>query len=112
MDLASFYYGLVRPTAYGTAAKLRAAVRGHTKNRHAIKQEASTPPPTKTTSTEIRDWLHEQDAYTMHRKVRKRSPRNPHTVNNVLDVSECDLVDVQNPANLTIHTGTYFRLLM
>jgi len=38
---------------------------------------------------------HKQDAYTLHRQVRKRFPRNPYSVNNILDVFECDLVDVQ-----------------
>jgi len=40
-------------------------------------------------------WLEKQDAYTLHRLVRKRFARNPYTVTNVMDVLECDLLDVQ-----------------
>jgi len=44
---------------------------------------------------DIRDWLEKQDAYTLHRPIRKRFERNPYTVNNVMDVWECDLEDVR-----------------
>jgi len=36
-------------------------------------------------------WLEEQDAYKLHRPVRKRFARNPYTVSNVMDVWECYL---------------------
>ena len=42
----------------------------------------------------MKTWLQKQDAYTLYRQVRKRFPRNPYSVN-ILDVFECDLVDVQ-----------------
>ena len=42
----------------------------------------------------IKAWLEEQDAYSLHRPVRKRSARNPYTLTNVRDVWECDLFDV------------------
>jgi len=45
--------------------------------------------------TDIKAWLLKTDAYTLHRAVRKRFPRNPYTVNNINDVWESDLVDVQ-----------------
>jgi hypothetical protein len=45
--------------------------------------------------SDIKSWLEAQDAYTLHRPVRKRFPRNPYTVNNVMDVWECDLLDMQ-----------------
>jgi len=48
-----------------------------------------------TAPADIKAWLLKQDAYTLHRAVRKRFPRNPYTVNNINDVWECDLVDVQ-----------------
>jgi hypothetical protein len=44
---------------------------------------------------DIKSWLLKQDAYTLHRAVRKRFPRNPYTVNNKTDVWESNLVDVQ-----------------
>ena len=47
------------------------------------------------TAGELRVWLEAQNAYTLHRPVRKRFPRNPYSVNNIMDVWEYDLVDVQ-----------------
>jgi hypothetical protein len=44
---------------------------------------------------QLTNWLEKQDAYTLHRPVRKRFQRNPYTVNNILDVWECNLADVQ-----------------
>ena len=44
---------------------------------------------------DIRAWLEKQDAYTLYRPARKRFARNPYSVNNVMDVRECDLVDVR-----------------
>ena len=46
----------------------------------------------------VKPWLEQQDAYTLHKPVRKRFPRNPNTVSNILDLSEADLVDVQSLA--------------
>jgi transposase InsO family protein len=45
--------------------------------------------------TALKSWLEEQDAFTLHRPVRKRFHRNPYTVTNVMDVWECDLLDMQ-----------------
>jgi hypothetical protein len=36
-----------------------------------------------------------QVAYTLHRQLRHKFPRNPYTVNKLFDVSESDLTDVQ-----------------
>ena len=46
----------------------------------------------------VKPWLEQQDAYTLHKPVRKRFPRNPYTVNNIMDLWEADLVDVQSLA--------------
>ena len=46
----------------------------------------------------IKPWLEKQDAYTLQKPVRKRFPRNPYTVSNVLDVWKADLVDVHSLA--------------
>jgi len=73
---SKMYYDPTRPSSFGTSKKL---------------QQATKRPP-----TAVKAWLEEQDAYTMHRRVRKRFPRNPCTVNNINDVWKCDLVDVQN----------------
>jgi len=74
------YYDPARPTAFSTLRKLVVAAK---KKRMNIKLD------------DIRDWLEKRDAYTLHRPNRKRFARNPYTVNNVMDVWECDLVDVQ-----------------
>jgi hypothetical protein len=47
------------------------------------------------TRSDIKKWLEKQDAYTLHRLVRKRFHRNPYSVTNIDDVRECELVDVQ-----------------
>ena len=41
-------------------------------------------------------WVEEQDAYKLHRPMRKRFARNPYTVTKVMDVCECDLLDVKS----------------
>ena len=43
----------------------------------------------------VKTWLEQQDAYTLHKPVRKRFPRNPYTVNNIMDLWEANMVDVQ-----------------
>jgi len=70
------YYDPARPTAFSTLCKLGVAAKN-------IKLD------------DIRDWIEKQDAYTLHRPIRKSFARNPYTVNNLMDVWECDLVDVQ-----------------
>jgi hypothetical protein len=70
-DLARLYYTLRLPTAFSTEDKLTSAVRDR---------------------AGVREWLETQDAYTLHRPVRKKCPRNPYTVNNLMDVWECDLL--------------------
>ena len=60
------------------------------------------------TASDIRTWLQKQDAYTLHRPIRKRFPRNPCSVNYVLDVFECNLVEVQA---LRKHNDGYKYLL-
>jgi hypothetical protein len=44
----------------------------------------------------VRKWLEGQDAYTLHRQVRKKFPINPYTVSNLMEVWECDLIVVPN----------------
>jgi len=44
---------------------------------------------------EIRAWLETHDAYTLDRPVRKMLPLIPYSVNNLMDVGECDLVDFE-----------------
>jgi len=56
-----------------------------------------------------RDWLGKQDDYTFHRPARKHFARNPYTVPNVMDVWECDLVDVRPTQCTTIITDIFIR---
>ena len=44
----------------------------------------------------------------MHKQLRHRFARNPYTVNNILDVWECDLIDVQS---LSKFNGNFKYLL-
>lgn len=41
-------------------------------------------------------WLEGQDAYTLHKQVRKKFPRRTYNVNNIDDVWEADLADFRN----------------
>jgi transposase InsO family protein len=82
--LHSLYFDLSRPSDFTSHQKLQSAVR-----QGKIKQKLKTAP------ADIKSWLLKQDAYTLHRAVRKRFSRNPYTVNNINYVWESDLVDVQ-----------------
>ena len=55
-----------------------------------LKRAAKTEKP-----SVVRTRLQKQDTFTLQRPVRKRSPRNAYSVTNILDIFECDLVDVQ-----------------
>jgi hypothetical protein len=77
--LHRLYYDPSKASSFATQQKLQSAVR-------------------KLFPADIKAWLLEQDAYTLHRGVRKRLSRNPYTVNNINDVGESDLIDVQGLA--------------
>ena len=53
------------------------------------------------TIEELTAWTESQDAFTLHRTVRKRFPRIPDTVNNIMDFWEYDLFDVRGSVNIT-----------
>ena len=67
-----------RPLDFSTLRELRPATAGHKKSDDVF-----------------RAWLEKQDGYMLHGPVRMRFARNPYTVTNVVDVWECDLLDVQ-----------------
>ena len=56
----------------------------------------------------VKSWLEQQNAYTLHKPIRKRFPRNPYTVNNIMDLLEANLVDVESLAK---HNDGYRYLL-
>ena len=47
---------------------------------------------------DVEEWLSAQDAYSLHKAVRKRFPRNQYTVTNIDDVWEIDLADLSSPS--------------
>jgi len=59
------------------------------------KKGKPTPGAKKKSDDFIRSWLEKENAYTLHRQVKKRLVRNPCAVTNVMDVWECELLDVQ-----------------
>ena len=71
------FYSPSRPSAFSTVQKLAAAMKSKSK-------------------LDIKSWLLKQDAYILHRPVRKRFPRNPYTVTNVMDVWESDLMYMES----------------
>jgi hypothetical protein len=50
----------------------------------------------KKTRADLKQFLDAQDAYTLHTPVREHFQKNSYSVPNLLDVWECDLVDVQS----------------
>jgi transposase InsO family protein len=56
----------------------------------------------------MKAWLEKQDAYTLHRPLRKRFPRNPYTVNNINNIWEIDILDL---SSLTKINNNYRYLL-
>ena len=76
MATGRLYYDPSKPSAISTFKKLRVAVKKVNKKLG-----------------DFRDWLEKQDACTLHRTVRKHFAHNPYSVNNVIDVWECDLLD-------------------
>jgi hypothetical protein len=89
MASRALYYNPEKSTASSTLDKLSAAL------------------PKKNKSV-VRAWLESQDAYTMHRPVRKRFLRNPYTVPNLMDVQGCDILDMQSLAK---YNDTYRFIL-
>jgi len=82
--LKSVYYDPSNSASFSTASKLKAAMKQMT--------------PTTLNINNINTWLQEQEAYTLHKPVRKRFYRNTYSVSNLMDVWETDLVDIQNLA--------------
>ena len=81
--ISDLYYDENSLAGFSTLRKLRAAELAESKKKGKPESVAAT-----------KAWLEEQDAYTLHRPVRKRFARNPYTAINVGDVWECDLLDV------------------
>ena len=78
MSARALYYKPGKPSAFSSVNKLSAAL--------------------STKKSEVKAWLEEQDAYIKHRPDRKRFVGNPYTVSNLMEVWECDPLDVQSLA--------------
>jgi len=87
--VSKLYYEPARPSAFSNLQKLLLAM--------AAKRNVTPNPGAKRKKTveDIRDWLEKQDAYTLYRPVRKPFVCNPYNVTKVINVWECDLLDVQ-----------------
>ena len=72
------YYNPARPTQFSTLRKFSVTVK-----KKYIKLDYTG------------DWLEKQGGYPLHRPIRKRFALNPYTVNNAMDIRECDLVYVR-----------------
>ena len=79
------YYDPAKPSAFSTLHKLQAAASSSSK----VKGNKTK------NQKEVRRWLLQQDAYTLHKPSRKKFQRNPYTVTNIGDVWEVDLADVR-----------------
>ena len=114
------------PPAFSSLRKLQQAVAATSKqiktpdaaaalsSPHTLQKAAVSHAPSKRTElkqktpSHIKAWLETQDAYTLHRPLRKRFPRNPYTVNNIEDVWEIDIFD---PTFLKKYNNNYGYLL-
>lgn len=78
MELEKLYYDPSHYTGYSATVNLsRAAKPNFSRN-------------------EVVDWLKSQDAYTLHRTVRRKFPRLHYNVTNIDDLWEADLIDLRN----------------
>lgn len=88
--MEELYFNPTEPTAYYGAPKILNTVRG------SVERDKATA------------WLENQDAYTMHRPIRRRYPRRSYNVSNVDDLWEADLVDLRS---LKTYNDDYAYLL-
>jgi len=100
--ISDIYYDEGSPAGLSTLPKLRAAEVSESKTKKGKLQSVGSS----------KAWLEEQNAYTLHRPVRKRFARNPYTVTNVRDVWECDLLDYSPTQNAMIISDTFYPSLM
>ena len=47
----------------------------------------------------IQDWLEKQDAYTLHKQIRRKFKRNRYLVTNINDLFQADLIDMRKLAS-------------
>lgn len=91
-SLRKIYYDPAHPASYARADILTRAA-----DRRVAKKN-------------ILPWLESQDAYNMHRPVRRRFPRRTYNVSNIDDVWEADLADLRSIA--TYNDGFTYLLVV
>jgi len=87
--LQRLYTDPATPSAFSSLYTHQQAAAAAAKGKQTKDKKQKTP-------TQIKEWLETQDAYTLHRPLRKRFPRNPYTVNNIDDVWELDILDLSS----------------
>jgi len=109
--LRRLYSDPAEPSAFSRLRKLQQAVPATSKQiktpaaaassrPHMLRKAAVSHAPSiwtelkQKTPSQIKVWLETQVAYTLHRPLRKRFPRNPYTVNNIDDVWEIDILEL------------------
>lgn len=90
--LNNLYYDLSKPTAY---------VGSHLSLLQSLGKKFS--------AKNVENWLREQDAYNMHKRVRKNFQRRPYNVTNVNDLWEIDLMDLKS---LKFYNDNYTYVLV
>lgn len=75
--MEKLYYTLGAPFAYIGSPRVFESTKKYSKNK-------------------VNNWLQEQDAFTLHRQVRKKFPRRSYHVSNFNDLWEGDLADLKN----------------
>ena len=80
--LANIYLDASQPASFGGLDSVYRAVKQKGKNKISPKQ--------------VRDWLSQQDVYTLHKPARRRYKRSRVIVPGIDAQSQADLVDLQN----------------
>jgi len=124
--LWSLYTDPAAPSAFSSLRKLQQAVAATSKqiktpaaaalfSPHTLRKATVSHAPSKRselkqkTPSQIKAWLERQDAYTLHRPIRKRFPRNPYNVNIIDDVWEIDILDLTSLKKYNKNYIIYFR---
>lgn len=81
--LSNLYFEPKQPPAYAGAYHLLRTIKKKKKLGKNSKQK-------------VLSWLAEQDAYTLHKVVRKKFPRRMYNVSNIYDCFEADLADFRS----------------
>jgi len=81
MSLGKIYYDPKHQAGFSSSANLVSAAKNNKRN--------------------VEEWMSGQDTYTLHKRARKRFPRNSYTVTNIDDVWNIDLADLSSLSRYT-----------